>query len=214
MGRGFVEAMDGDDGEKLFQCPVIDQGLEDAEITKVLAPQLILEFANFLGRRAAILIEGGYFRNEMPVGIFHPCFGGKIQKSKIEAGSSLFFHRETVVKGFATILTGYVDDQFRKLAHEFRILFFRLDKGAGGFFNRPKDFDKEDGVVSHGGAATFTHQCWVGNLFLAANLSYGADNIPSILCQGVVHGTFGVATRPIIVDSQATPNVEVSGLEA
>ena len=118
------------------------------------------------------------------------------------------------MKGFATILTGYVDDQFRKLAHEFGILFFRLDKGAGSFFNRPKDFNEEDGVMSNRSAATFTHQGRVGNFFLAAHFGYGTDNIPRILCQGVVHGALGVATRSIIVDGQATPNVEVSGLEA
>ena len=56
LGWGFVKSMDWDDGEELFERPVIDQGLEDTKVTEVLATELFLKFSNFFGWGSAILV--------------------------------------------------------------------------------------------------------------------------------------------------------------
>lgn len=59
LSWGFMEAMDGDDREELFEGPVVDQGLKDTKVTEVLAAELFLKLSNFFGWRATILVKTG-----------------------------------------------------------------------------------------------------------------------------------------------------------
>jgi hypothetical protein len=207
LGRGFVKPMDRDDGEKLFECPVIDEGLENTEVTEVLATELFLKFPNFFGWGAAILVQGRNFRYQMPKGVFDAGFGGEIQKAKIESGGGLFLDSQSVVKRFATIFAGKIDDKLGKLADKFGIFLLGLNEGTGSFLDRSKDFHEEDGVVGNRGSTAFTDQCRVGDFFLSANFGDGSDNIPSVFGQGVVHGAFRVAAGSVVIDRQSASDV-------
>jgi hypothetical protein len=79
---GFlIETMNGNDREELFKSPVIDQGLEDAKVAKVLPTQLFFELTNLLRWGLAVLIQARNFRNEMPEGVLDTGFCRKIKKS-------------------------------------------------------------------------------------------------------------------------------------
>ena len=142
LGGGFVKPMDRDDGEELFECPVIDEGLENTEVTKVLAAELFLKFSNFLGWGAAILVQGRNFGDQMPKGVFDAGFGGEVEKTKVESGGGLFLDGQAVVKRFAAIFAGKIYDKVRKLANELGIFLLGLNEGTGSFLDRAKTSTK------------------------------------------------------------------------
>jgi len=126
----------------------------------------------------------------MPKGVFDSGFGGEVEKTKVESGGGLFFDGQTVVKGFPAIFTAKINNKVGKLTDELGIFLLGLNKGTGSFLDRAKDLYQENGVVGNCGSAAFTHQCGMGDLFLTANLGDGADYIPGIFRQGVVHRAF------------------------
>ena len=111
LGGGFVKPMDRDDGEELFECPVIDEGLENTEVTEVLAAELFLKLSNFFGWRATILVKTGDLGDEMPEGVLHAGFGGKIEEAKVEPRGGLFLDGQAIVEGFAAIFAGEIQDE-------------------------------------------------------------------------------------------------------
>ena len=69
-------------------------------------------------------------------------------------------------------------------------------------------------MVGNRGSSAFTDQIRVGNLFLAADFRNGADDIPRIFRQGVVHRAFGIGTRTVVIDGQSPSHIEVGGFES
>jgi hypothetical protein len=117
------------------------------------------------------------------------------------------------VKRFAAIFTGKIDDKLGKLTDKLGIFLLGLNEGTGSFLDRSKDFHEEDGMVGNRGSPAFTDQCGMGDLFLTANLSDGADNISGVFGQGVVHRAFRVAAGAVVIDRQSASDVQVSGFE-
>ena len=68
-------------------------------------------------------------------------------------------------------------------------------------------------MVGNRGSTAFTDQCRVRDFFLSANFGDGADNIPGVFGQGVVHRAFRVATGSVVIDRQSASDVQVSGFE-
>ena len=69
-------------------------------------------------------------------------------------------------------------------------------------------------MVCHGGTTAFTYQSRVGYFFLPANFGHGADYVPCVFCEGVIHGTFRIASGSVIVNGQTAPDIEIGGLKA
>ena len=214
LGRGFMEAMDRNDREELFEGPVVDERLKDTKVTEVLAAELLLKFSYFFGWGATILVKTRDLGDEMPEGVFHAGFGGKIKEAQVEPRGGLFLDGQAIVQRFAAIFSGEIENEVGELANEFRIFLFGGNEGARSFIDGAKNLHQENGVVGDGGAPALTDESGVRNFFLAANLGDGANNITGVFGQGVVHGAFRVATGSIIVDREATPDVEVGRFEA
>ena len=115
------------------------------------------------------------------------------------------------MEGFAPILAGQVDDKIGELPNKLRIVFRGGDKGAWGFVDRAENFHKEYGVMGDGGPPAFTDQSGVWDFFLATNLGYGSNDIPSVLGKGVVHRTFRIGAGSVIVDGESAADIEVGG---
>ena len=131
----------------------------------------------------------------------------EIQKAKIESGGGLFLDSQAVVKGFTAIFAGKIDDKLGKLTDKLGIFLLGLNEGTGSFLDRSKDFHEQDGMVGNRGSTAFTDQCRVGDFFLSANFGDGADNIPGVFGQGVVHGAFRVAAGSVVIDRQSASDV-------
>ncbi|KRO59675.1 MAG: hypothetical protein ABR82_02315, partial [Verrucomicrobia subdivision 6 bacterium BACL9 MAG-120507-bin52] len=99
LGRGFMEAMDRNDREELFEGPVVDERLKDTKVTEVLAAELLLKFSYFFGWGATILVKTRDLGDEMPEGVFHAGFGGKIEEAQVEPRGGLFFDGQAIVQG-------------------------------------------------------------------------------------------------------------------
>ena len=69
-GGSFLQAVERGDGEELFECPVIQQRLEDGEIADVLVGEELVEIVELFGLVAGIAAFFGDLLADLPIDRF------------------------------------------------------------------------------------------------------------------------------------------------
>ena len=147
----------------------------------------------------------------MPVEGFDFGLAFEVEQSEIEHRLGLFFDLLDIMEGFHAILLGEIALNFKGFGDLFgvRILAFDLD-GGFIFFERAEGFDDENGMVGDDGAAAFADDDGVGDLFGVADVHDIVDDIASVLLEGVIGGGIEGGAGAIVIDAEATADIDVA----
>ena len=97
--RVFIEPRQRHNGEKLSQCPVILQTLEDTEVADVLVAQTVLQLYDFFRDVVAAAEMGNHLLADFPVKCLHLGFIGQFQYAKGEHVVGVLLTVQRVVPG-------------------------------------------------------------------------------------------------------------------
>src|SRR2546423_112783 len=210
LGRGLVQAVDGDDGEQLVERPVVGRGAEDGKVRQVLraeqTPQVVELLGDVVGLPRVLVGALAHVPEE------HLALGAVFQgyESEVEEREHLVAVFERVVVELAVVLDRYRLAQVAQLDDDLRVVLVNLD-GRDVLDDRLDlglHVRDEHGVVGRKIPTRLLDDGRVRDVLVVADLHDRVDHVVGELLRRVVGRRVEGGLRAVVVNGHAAANVE------
>ena len=206
----FLQSLYRHDGEKLVECPMVGQTLEETEVAEVFFSHRLVEFPQLIGAVFLVVCQFADFVADAPVERFYLCAGLEVEESVSEQVEGLFADILCVVPVLEHGACGSLVPDVVEFVHQFVVALCRHE--VFGHMRHPdrfEDFEDEYGMVCGEGASALGDDVGVGYSVFVRRLGKGVDDVVDILLYAVVDRRFGVAAAcPVIVHAQSASAVD------
>ena len=194
---------------------MIGQALEQAEVADVLVGQNLRQVLKIFGHVVQIADDAGDFGEDAVVEVLDVRPLQNAQVAQIEEAVHRVLVARRVVVDLAVVLDGR---SLQKLLHiaDQRVRVVGQGRQAHGGARRPDDVDDrqdENGVMCGQGAARLGDDDRVRRTGLLAGLEDRIDDRVGVLLQAVVSRGVKRGARPVVIDRQPAPDVQIPNLD-
>src|SRR5947209_1591896 len=210
LGRGLVQAVDGDDGEQLVERPVVGHGAEDGEVREVLRAEQTPEVRELLGDVLGLLrvLVGALAHVPEQDLALGAVFQG--DEAEVEEREQLVAVLQRVVIILAVVLDRDRLAQVREFGDDLRVVLLDLNRRdvLDHGLDLALDVGDEDGVVGRKVAPRLLDDRRVRHVLVVADLHDRVDHVVGELLRRVVGRGVEGRLRAVVVDGHAAAHVQ------